>query len=646
MEVHQLHIRRLAAEYLVSAEHPEPQRVKDRLDRAIGSRLAGALAAAFSGWFPETDTSVWLIRKLDFDVAVNAAWERDQLARAMTTEMARSLGAMLHEGGDSNNVIRFPDRAAYLARFLSDAASGIAWDRWYYESFAGLRSLPLSAALRTAICDQTDVGERALLRLDDGERERLLSALGSADTREILDRLAANEVSCDQFDCFRAAWTAMRNNARQTDSGDDRRRALETYLVASNQQDDLGGAKLRAAALALSALSRRMSTESTEGRRRLLDALTGADASSLDAVAGVGDARRLEALRHCPPDWVREVAEWMAAPVARDDHRASMPGRRGTAFGGAFLLMPLIDAPPLAEATAAWPHSDEAAAISLVRFLVLVKCCGQPWAHQGFRDPLLRDLLLIPPFVSLASLKHWQSRLSADHLWSFSRTLLDWQLSKGMAGGAELVLASSAMNGQPIAVLIDARRGLWLAAERYSSELPGTLLDAVQGPMQRLATGDSVLWCEESLMASMASRFPEMHVAALGSRDAAELPDPDNRVSQIAARLPKVGDELTYLAAPEAFELEPALDLALSLAAQNAMRALAWRLPGFAGSNLPYLAENFLRMNASVEDEPGRRVVRLGRPPLDLVLNMTGMNRQTYQLSWLDRRPLALFQEV
>jgi len=37
--------------------------------------------------------------------------------------------------------------------------------------------------------------------------------------------------------------------------------------------------------------------------------------------------------------------------------------------------------------------------------------------------------------------------------------------------------------------------------------------------------------------------------------------------------------------------------------------------------------------------------VRLGRPPLHLILTMTGMLRKVYRLSWLDDRPFALFPE-
>ena len=64
-----------------------------------------------------------------------------------------------------------------------------------------------------------------------------------------------------------------------------------------------------------------------------------------------------------------------------------------------FLILPRLDELPLAEATRNWPHAEEAAAISLVRWLVLLKCCGSENSERAFYDPLLRELLLIPPSV-------------------------------------------------------------------------------------------------------------------------------------------------------------------------------------------------------------------------------------------------------
>jgi hypothetical protein len=75
------------------------------------------------------------------------------------------------------------------------------------------------------------------------------------------------------------------------------------------------------------------------------------------------------------------------------------------------------------------------------------------------------------------------------------------------------------------------------------------------------------------------------------------------------------------------------------------MRAFMWRIPGFAWSNLAYAQRNFLDFAATVEEEPGRRVVRMGRPPLALMLSLNGMERQSYRLLWLDERPLTLFPE-
>jgi hypothetical protein len=107
----------------------------------------------------------------------------------------------------------------------------------------------------------------------------------------------------------------------------------------------------------------------------------------------------------------------------------------------------------------------------------------------------------------------------------------------------------------------------------------------------------------------------------------------------------KQREDLSFVKLPDSFPISPAVDNALNLAAQRLLRAFAWRLPGFAESSLSYLSANFLSFSASVEDEASRRVVYLGRPPLHLILGLTGMSRGTYRLSWLDDRPFALFPE-
>jgi len=495
-----LQIRRVHAQYLVPSDHPAPGRVKDRLDHEITRSLSQVLSAAFSSWFSETDASLWFVRRLEIDLAVNAAADGEQVTRTLTRQLGRVLGDTLQDGSDTDNVVRFPNPAAYLARFLSDLAAGDAWGRWYYESFFGLRMLPTSAALRTAICDQVEKGRAALLQLPGAELRNVLRALNRQDARSILDHLTHGADDDGDFDGNQVAWSISGLvDADSLHALDEWGRALYVYLSAARQHGQSGN-------------------------------------TATDAI--------LELLR-CSSARLRNVAETVHhVHAAQASVAHAEPHRRYTECGGAFLLLPLLDELPLVEALSDWPCMDEAAAISLVRFLILVKCGGHHWSRHYLGDPVIRDLLLIPPAVSVDEFNDWQARVAPRHVEQCLRILLDWQRHQG----------------------------------------------------------------------------------------------------RVADRLPQE-DELAYLALPECLKFSSTLDWALNVAAHHMLRAFAWRLPGFAASNLPYLSSNFLQFTASIEDEPARRVVRLASPPLRLVLNLTGMMRQTYRLSWLDERPLILFEE-
>ena len=190
-EQSRLQIRRVQAQYHVSSAHPAPERLKARLDEAVTHSLAQTLSTMCSAWFADTDPSIWLIRRLEINVDVSAAWDRESLARAWRGQIARALSRAMQDGEDGENVLRFPNRAAFLARFLIDVAEGHAWGKWYYESFAGLRLLPTSAALRTAILDRPAIGQEALLELSTDALQKTLGALTTQDARTIVDRLAA-----------------------------------------------------------------------------------------------------------------------------------------------------------------------------------------------------------------------------------------------------------------------------------------------------------------------------------------------------------------------------------------------------------------------------------------------------------------------
>ena len=638
MDSNRLQIRRFRAEYLVPAQHPSPESVKDQLDKVLTSQLASTLSSAFSPWFSETDPSMWFVRRLDIDVAVNAAWSGEQLTRAFTRQIGRTLGDTLHDGLEQDNVVHFSSRDAYLARFLCDLAAGHAWSHWYYESFAGLRMLPTSASLRTAVCDQSEPGREALLQLSSGELREVLRALSRHDADLILDSLAAMAAAGDEADCCQIAWNAWQTiEPNSFNELDESRRALLLYLTASRDQQAMG-LNLKRASLALLRLASRLATDSTAQKAQLLSALTGNGLAEF-YLAGGADAETLSPLLRCSPGWLREVAEAInTRPTKQPSDESATPGRRYTSFGGAFLLLPFIDELPLADATRDWPHANEAAAMSLVRFLLLVKCCGQQNVERSFTDPLLRDLLLVPPTVSVEVIREWQSRIATTDVQKFLQALLVWQRAQETVTGSKQILAPVVVQGRPVVVLIDGARGLWVAAHIVE---PHHLVDTLRDPLAQLESNDGVLLCDPPFLEMLWPEFPSLRM--IGFPDAESEED---QVSRILARLDKLPDELAHLALPDTFQLSPELDLALSLVAQHIMRAFAWRLPGFAPSNLQYLWGNFLDFSASVDEEPDRRVVRVGRPPLRLVLGLAGFTRQAYRLSWLGERPLTLFEET
>lgn len=72
----------------------------------------------------------------------------------------------------------------------------------------------------------------------------------------------------------------------------------------------------------------------------------------------------------------------------------------------------------------------------------------------------------------------------------------------------------------------------------------------------------------------------------------------------------------------------------LLLTSQALLREFAWRLPGFFGSSIPFLHENFLGFSATLVVEDDRAVATLGNPPLHIVLSLNGMNRKRFRLPY------------
>jgi hypothetical protein len=638
-------VDRFRADYVAHAPPASPMEVRARLDQVARARLPAALERALAPWLEGAGQGVLLIRQLRVNLTVAAAWDADRIARVWAEQIACAVGLAMRDGG----VVRFADRAAFLARFLADVATGVAWGKWYYAGFHGLRPLSSSAALRTAICDDAELGLRALLVLSDGERRRVVEALSPRDARRLLGALPAGAMAEDGggWDALRAAWDALPPHAPP--AADEPRVALELYLRACAMSSAHAGPRLRARALALVRVARLLAAASPARAARLMEALRH-DAPARLYLAAHDDAETLRPLIGAPAGWV-EAASRMVAP-ARVAKRATAEKSatvepltvRSTPFGGFFLLLPFLDQLPLAEAVASWPAAGDTPPAAALRLLLLSKALGSARSARVFWDPLARDLAGVAPSLTPPAIRSWLARVPRRAFARCVRTLAEAACAERRAAGDLLALVGAHLPRAPAALLLHAPSGDWLWASGYSRRRPSLVTGRAMAWMQEQGLVPARVVADAELGPVL--RAPASGVEVLGFDDdeVARLAVEDVRVGAVLARRSTLGSELAYLGAREP-RLPRAADLALSVAAQRMLRAFAARLPGFHASGLPYLFANFLDVAARVEVEPARWVVQLSRPPLQFVLALSGVARGEHRPSWRPQLAVALCQD-
>ncbi|HKP51309.1 MAG TPA: hypothetical protein VJ183_01510 [Chloroflexia bacterium] len=648
-------VGRLEGRYTISGEHPDPEGVRSRLDAASQEALHLAVSALTPLW-SSTGKGVWLVRRLSVNVDVNMSWDSGDLARCWAMQLARRLANTLYDDGEeiSDDVVHFRSHAAYLARFLVDVAAGDAWSRWYYHPFGGLRMLSQSQAIRTALLDNPEVGLEALTLLPTRDIARVLSVVSRNDALRALQGLSRGPSHLDlnhSFDAIQVAWAEW-GGALPGDAESEVRVALALYALGCKHNSKLAGPILGRAVSAFARLALRLRIEhSTNG---WLAALEGGDMARLYLAVGPQDADVLSPLLAAPAGWVRLMIATMKVEDGSKPDVGAEPAEettlKATRFGGAFLLMPLLDRLPLADLAKGWPGLDDPNATTdlacLLRFVLLACCLGQERSDALFFDPTLRDMMSIGPALLPADVGKWFSKVGTKRLIKLLDRLRAWWHENGAAGGRRLFLASVPRRvpwrDQPVALLLDATRGMWLSADslggnqrRLAARLSTTLVYAQEG---------ATIYTEPALIQSLRSARPDLRLVEMSPSNMSEVEDVGDEVMETLARLDRLPFDLSYLCLPRRWGVPVGARLALAVIAMGVLRDFAWRLPGFARSGLPYLYANFLDTPASLECSADRYLVSLGRPPLNLVLNMTGMARGSVELSWLDR-PVALQQE-
>jgi hypothetical protein len=594
-----LHIESHVVRYRV-ARGGNGHAMRSALDEALTGSLVHRLRTAT---LPGDAEGVWRIRRLDVRTSVAASSTPGRVANLLAAAVAAALERTLERGSDGDGVLWYPDRAAFLARFLVDCADGRAAGRWQYGEFGDLTGASSSAAIRDAVSREPGTAIDAMVRLGPADLRRLLRHLAPPDSDAVLDALA-RVTAPDAGDPAPLVVGALRRLLdRSALPHEAHAAALAVFLEVARHDGSPPSARTAPRARESARLAAALRAGRPEEAERLGEAL----AVGAWRAVGAHEMGRLSELVAWPADARRDAVGLLVR--ARSGAPGRVPGPppslMATDLGGMFLLLPLLEEFPLRSATASWPGLDGMDGCRLADYLAVIGALGADRGAAAVLDPMLRLALGVPPEIDAEAIARWSRGVPPIAIVRANRGFVAGLRRLGTAAGAVTI----APQGERV-VAVDGRRGIWLGT---APPAPASIRDLVAsieaGLGEPAAVAGSEAWIEACLQPERAH------------------PDPPD--SWLLARLE---EQARYAALGPPFDLAPAVRDMLMLGAQALGRDLAWRLPGLTRSSLPYLWENVLSFPATVSVEPDRFVVRMGDPPFHVVLSLAGMNRRTFLL--------------
>lgn len=580
-----LQINRLSNQYLLAESAASVNTDKKRLDRMATEQLASTLGQALAPLLTGKPGLV-LLDKLECELTLDSTLSDQAIVDSWTAEITRVLSRRLRD--DTSHAMACYDHPSdLLAAFLIDLIKGQAWSSWVYHSFDGLKMLPLSTALRTAILDDPGVGLNVLLGMKRHEQLMIIRSLSEVESIRVLSTLARSEgdTELDPDTIARHLVTS-----------------IQPWSITLNGQ---GALSLWLFLQANSTLRMVCRTQELLIREmvRLKDRLN--DSGLVSKTFAKEDSAVCEKYIH----ETRVIAR-LSLPVRKqilnlllqdqgdegcaEVHRAT--GTDGevkfTLNGGAIILLRFIAELPIADLPGV--DTDEAACL---RLMILAKAIGGDRFSQLFNDPVLRDLLGLPPAMTVASAINW----------ALSKQLSIWQ--------------------KWLSIIGDWRRGLWNATEE-----------------------EQVLCNRFGIHRLVTERVKGAWLYAVSAKNLSELNQkcpplsglslpPENRM------LRRSLEDYSYLRVPLIAEKSENVDLAFSVMAQGVLRDFSFCLSGFADSSLSFLYDNFLDFSARMEKVEDGYHAHLGRPSLNVILNMTSLQREQFSLPWHSSYSLRLFPE-
>lgn len=555
-----------------------------RLERIARTELPRALAEALAP-LDRAGEGLVFVRRLEVDLDLDLDLSPRNLAERWASALRDGLLARLSSASDAAERVTFASRAHYLAAFLRDHTKGLAWQCWYYRGLDGLRPLPRSAALRTALLDDAQTGRDALRALAEPDLVPILQALDAADARRVLEGL--QEPGGTGVSLRRAAvrladhWDSLVGHLAAAEPG---RAALLLWSRLLRLAPPIATRETASLCLAACRLAGVMAGADEVRTRRLLVLFREPDSAQGLTALEPQLAPALAPLLELGSASRRELIRRLLAPP-RQSPGADPSEPRQSAFGNLFLLLPLLPELPLGDMTRGWRGIGDVPPTALLTWALCAAC--QPPSQRGacLGDPLVRALCAVGDGPGAHDLNAWLAALGPDALRQAHCGLVE----AVAPAPAALECAVPPIPGAGPLVR-EKTRGLWLTLGSGPCELTR---DEVIARSNQVAP-----W------STLARDHPWL------------LPQPVQRGWSLPALL-----------------------------AQHLLRRLAYRLPGFSESSLAHLHTNFLCMPAWLTPAPECLQVRLGPVPLGLVLRLTGATRQRYELPGFSPLPIQLSME-
>jgi hypothetical protein len=442
-------VGRMTVNCIVPRDHPNIERVRWRLNEVAAAPLRRALEELLAPLGALRSDEVVIIRRLELSFDLDTSREVSDVARRWAARLAAQLAQSLQAGSRTTGMLRFPDQAGYLARFLVDTAAGRAAGKWYYRRYRGLTALSIPATLRTALLEDSSQGLAALRSLDAAEHAPVLDALGAREARRVVETIAAGG---------------------DDGGGPDQAAAALLPVIAAWRASAVGFRSPWSSALALLALgSIDLAAPSLPAVARLAAALASwvwdkreATASHIAAIDSAPALAPVFAL----PSTARQQLE---AALGRDFVAVRVPGAAPpghTPFGGLVLLLRHVGELPI---DAIWPDARDRA---IARLLVLARCAGGGRYERVLADPVVQRLCGMPTDDTPPPLLEWLATNSDRMAQSLAPALARDRLAA--ARSIRLTVGRDSNVGA-LSIRIAEPEGYWLGLEPMSASLRAAL---------------------------------------------------------------------------------------------------------------------------------------------------------------------------